>query len=453
MKRRNNFSRALQNSAGSQRPTRVQASSEATTLHLHPRQSDPARDLALALDLDRAGGPVALDPARIILVGSAPSADLRIGDPTVSARHARIGGDGRGMVVEDLGSTNGTYVDGVRVQRAWLAPGVRLGLGGFQATVVAQSAAPRPRLSNPPGMIGSSAVFQDMLARLRKFAGLAQAVLLRGETGTGKELAARALHAEGPRAGGPFVAVNCGAIPEGLFESELFGHVRGAFTGAARAHVGAFARAHRGTLFLDEIAELPLGLQAKLLRVLETRRVVPVGGEQEQAIDVRVVSATHQPMERLVAEGRFRSDLYHRLGVLAVDIPGLSDRPGDIPELVAHFAAELAAEFGRPVRVTEQGLRAAALRRFPGNIRELRNLLLRAAAVHDGPLGPHELFPAGPAAPAAVDALAVPRGTYAAMHRRMLELVVREAGSIRKAAAQLDVPRSTLCAWLKDEAA
>ncbi|MDC0667481.1 sigma 54-interacting transcriptional regulator [Nannocystis radixulma] len=436
----------------------MHASSEAITLHLHPRHPDPARGLALALDLDRASGPVVLDPARLILVGSARSADLRIDDPTVSARHARIGGDGHGIMVEDLGSTNGTYVDGVRIQRAWLTPGVRLGLGGFRATVVARDSPPRPReRPNPPGMIGSSPVFQDMLARLRKFAGLGQAVLLRGETGTGKELAARALHGEGPRAGGPFVAVNCGAIPEGLFESELFGHVRGAFTGAARAHVGAFVRAHRGTLFLDEIAELPFPLQAKLLRVLETRRVVPVGGEQEQAIDVRVVSATHQPIERLVAEGRFRCDLYHRLSVLAVDVPGLGERPDDIPELLAHFAAELAAEFGRPVQLTDEALRAARGRRFPGNIRELRNALLRAAAVHDGPLGPRELFPAGPSAPTSTagpaDALAVPRGTYAAMHRSLLELVVREAGSIRKAAARLDVPRSTLCAWLKPEAA
>jgi transcriptional regulator with PAS, ATPase and Fis domain len=307
-------------------------------------------------------------------------------------------------------------------------------------------------------MIGSSPVFQDMVERLRRFAGLAQSVLLRGETGTGKELAARALHGEGPRAGGPFVAVNCGAIPEGLFESELFGHVRGAFTGAARAHAGAFVRAHRGTLFLDEIAELPLPLQAGLLRVLETRRVVPVGGEQEQPVDVRVVSATHQPIERLVAEGRFRCDLYHRLGVLTVDVPGLAERPGDIPELLAHFAGELAAEFGRPVQLTPAAVAAAQRRRFSGNVRELRNTLLRAAAVHDGPIGPGELFPAdvrppsGPA-PTAGDALAIPRGTYATMHRHLLEQVVREAGSIRKAAAQLDVPRSTLCTWLKHAAA
>jgi transcriptional regulator with PAS, ATPase and Fis domain len=388
-----------------------------------------------------------------LLVGSGAGADLRLGDPTVSARHARIAGDERGLFVEDLGSTNGTFVDGVRVQRAWLAPGVRLGLGGWRATVVAALRPPAPdRPPAPPGMIGRAPVFCDMLRKLARFAALPQAVLLRGETGTGKELAARALHSQGPRAAGPFVAVNCGAIPDGLFESELFGHVRGAFTGAARTHAGAFARAHRGTLFLDEIAELPLPLQAKLLRVLETRRVVPLGGEQEQPVDVRVVSATHQPLDRLVAAGRFRSDLYHRLGVLVVDIPALVDRPDDIPELLVHFAAELVAEFGRPVQLTPAALAAARTRRWPGNVRELRNALMRAAAVHDGPIGPAELLDTdatvGPTVIAA-EVLEIPRGTYDEMHRALLQQVLQEAGSIRRAAAQLAVPRSTLGAWLK----
>ena len=427
----------------------MQASPDSPTLRLHPRR--PAAD-GLALDPGH-GGPIALDPARPLLVGSGASADLRLGDPTVSARHARIAGDERGLFVEDLGSTNGTFVDGVRVQRAWLAPGVRLGLGGWRATVVAARRPPAPdHTPAPPGMIGRAPVFCDMLRKLARFAALPQAVLLRGETGTGKELAARALHSQGPRAAGPFVAVNCGAIPDGLFESELFGHVRGAFTGAARTHAGAFARAHRGTLFLDEIAELPLPLQAKLLRVLETRRVVPLGGEQEQPVDVRVVSATHQPLERLVAAGRFRSDLYHRLGVLVVDIPALADRPDDIPELLVHFAAELVAEFGRPVQLTPAALAAARTRRWPGNVRELRNALMRAAAVHDGPIGPAELLDAD-ATPSptgiAAEVLEIPRGTYDEMHRALLQQVLQEAGSIRRAAAQLAVPRSTLGAWLK----
>jgi DNA-binding NtrC family response regulator len=412
------------------------------------------RSAGTGLALDLAQGPaVPLDPARPLVIGSSPGADLRIADPTVSARHARIAGDGRGLVIEDLGSTNGTYVDGVRVQRAWLAPGLRLGLGGFRTAVVARGEPPAPgAVPRPPGMIGDSPAFKAMLAALARFAALTPAVLLRGETGTGKELAARALHTHGPRAAGPFVAINCGAIPDGLFESELFGHVRGAFTGAARPHAGAFARAHRGTLFLDEIAELPLPLQAKLLRVLETRRVVPLGGEAEQAIDVRVVSATHQPLDRLVAAGRFRCDLYHRLGVLTVDVPALVDRRDDIPGLLAHFAAELAAELGRPVRLTAEAIAAACAHRWPGNVRELRNALTRAAALHDGPLGPAELLPADHPAPAG-DVLAVPRGTYAEMNRSLLQQVVREAGSLRKAAARLAVPRSTLSQWLKPDAA
>ena len=281
---------------------------------------------------------------------------------------------------------------------------------------------------------------------------LPQAVLVRGETGTGKELAARALHSEGPRVTGPFVPLNCGAIPEGLFESELFGHVKGAFTGATRVHTGAFVRAHGGTLFLDEIAELPLPLQAKLLRVLETRRVSPVGGEAEVPIDVRVVAATHQPLEALVAAGRFRGDLYHRLGALEIDLPALRQRRSDIPALLEHFAAELAIDLGRPVVLTPAAVTAATAHDWPGNIRELRNAVLRASANCDGPLTATDLIPPARAGSGRASddppAIAVPRGTWAQMHRALLHQVVDEAGSIRKAAAQLAVPRSTLAHWL-----
>ena len=271
-------------------------------------------------------------------------------------------------------------------------------------------------------------------------------MLVRGETGTGKELAARALHDHSPRAAGPFVALNCGAIPEGLCESELFGHVKGAFTGAVRAHQGAFTRAGGGTLFLDEIAELPLPLQAKLLRVLETRRLVPLGGEAELPAEARIVAATHQPLETLVAAQRFRGDLFHRLGALQVELPPLRERSDDIPALLEHFAAHLTGELGRPVFLTPAAVAAAVGHAWPGNIRELHNNLLRAAAAADGPLTAADLVPAARAA--APPAIAVPRGTYAEMHRALLHRVVDEAGSIRKAALQLAVPRSTLAAWL-----
>ncbi len=418
--------------------------SPATDPTVAPAAAAPPTALALA----HANGLAALAPGRPLLLGTAADADLRLVDPYASARHARIVGDVAGFVVEDLGSTNGTWVDGVRVQRAWLAPGVRLQLGCWRGTVIARGVAPRP-VPGALGMIGGSPAHLALERALLRLAPLPQAVLLRGETGTGKELAARALHTQGPRARGPFVPINCGAIPEGLFESELFGHARGAFTGAHRAHSGAFTRAHGGTLFLDEIAELPLALQAKLLRVLETRRVAPVGGEQDHPVDVRVVAATHQPIEALIAGGRFRGDLYHRLSALLIELPALRERREDIPALLAHFAGELAHELGRPVAVTAAALAAAAAHHWPGNIRELRNALLRAAAAADGPLTATDLVPR-PTRAAAGPAIAVPRGTYAQMHRALLHHVVDEAGSIRKAARELAVPRSTLASWLAD---
>ena len=426
-------------------PTATPLRDREATIHLG------AATLAVRLTLIHDDGSVALDPTRPLLLGTATTADVRLTDRYASARHARIVAEGKRLVIEDLESTNGTWVDGVRVQRAYLAPGVRVQLGSWRATLVACEPRVRP-VPGRLGMIGGSPAFYALERSLLRLAGLPQAVLVRGETGTGKELAARALHTQGPRVTGPFVPLNCGAIPEGLFESELFGHVKGAFTGATRVHTGAFARAHGGTLFLDEIAELPLPLQAKLLRVLETRRVSPVGGEAEVAIDVRVVAATHQPLEALVAAGRFRGDLYHRLGALEIDLPALRQRRADIPPLLEHFAGELAVELGRPVALTAAAVAAATAHDWPGNIRELRNAVLRAAAACDGPLTALDLVPPARAGSGRASddppAIAVPRGTWAQMHRALLHQVVDEAGSIRKAAAQLAIPRSTLAHWL-----
>ena len=413
------------------------------TIHLQ------APDAPAALFLAHAAGVLPIQPMRSLVLGSAAGVDLRLRDPYVSSRHAHLSSDGPRFAVEDLGSTNGTWIDGVRVHRAYLAPGMRLQLGCWRATVMTE--APRARLvedTSPGGMVGHSPAFLEFQRSLQRLASLGQAVLVHGETGTGKELAARALHAQGPRAGGPFVAVNCGAIPDGLAESELFGHVRGAFTGAHRSHSGAFARAHGGTLFLDEIAELPLLLQAKLLRVLEIRRVCPVGGEAELPVDARVVAATHQNLGALASAGKFRSDLYHRLSVLQLEIPPLRQRRDDIPVLLHRFADDLAADLGRPVLLTADALSAAQLHDWPGNIRELRNALLRAAADTDGPITGTDLVPLARRS-ASVGLVAIPRGTYAEMHRALLGEVLREAGSIRRAAQQLAVPRSTLANWLR----
>jgi transcriptional regulator with GAF, ATPase, and Fis domain len=209
-------------------------------------------------------------------------------------------------------------------------------------------------------------------------------VLVRGETGTGKELVARLIHAGGPRADGPFVVVNCTAIPGELLESELFGHERGAFTGAAAARAGRVEQADGGTLLLDEIGDMPTTLQPKLLRFLQDRRVQRVGGSHERAVDVRVIAATHRDLEQAMAAGDFRPDLFHRLDTIPITVPPLRDRPSDLPELCDHLLAKIASRLGRPVpRLDPAGLDALAANPFPGNVRELENLLERSMVLSD----------------------------------------------------------------------
>ncbi len=232
--------------------------------------------------------------------------------------------------------------------------------------------------------VAKSVAMRRVMELVRRVARARTSVLVTGESGTGKEMIARALHEESDRAVGPFIVVNCGALPEALMESELFGHERGAFTGATARSEGLVRAADGGTLFLDEIGELPLELQVKLLRVLQERKVRPVGGSKEVEVDIRVVAATNRDMEHEVAAGRFRQDLFYRLNVIRLHLPPLRERPEDIPLLAAHFVQKHAALAGRRVELSPEALRWLVTQPFPGNVRELENAVERAVTLASG---------------------------------------------------------------------
>jgi hypothetical protein len=321
---------------------------------------------------------VPLAPGDEIVLGTAPETgadSARIDDGAVSARHCRVRHTGDAVIVEDLGSRNGVRVSGARVPRATLEIGGSFEIG---RTVVRIDPADHRAGTERPldGLIGSSSAMRKLAASVRKIAALRLPVLLRGESGTGKDLVARAVHDESPRAGRPFVAINAATISRELAESELFGHQRGAFTGAVRDRRGAFREASGGTLFLDEIASLSLEVQAKLLRVVEEGVVRPLGTEAGVPVDVRLVVATCEPLERMVKERAFRADLYERIAVCVVQVPSLRDRPEDIPALARHLlkTSELGARELSPGALGV--LRAQA---WPGNVRELRNVAVQAA--------------------------------------------------------------------------
>jgi two-component system response regulator GlrR len=239
------------------------------------------------------------------------------------------------------------------------------------------------------GMIYRSSCMADLMNEARMIAVSDASVLIRGESGTGKEVLARAIHLASPRARGPFVAINCGAIPEPLLESELFGHVKGAFTGAASTRDGLFQAANGGTLFLDEIGDMPLALQVKLLRVLQERVVRPVGATQAKPVDVRLLSATHRDLDAAMAEGQFREDLYYRLDVVSLRLPRLDDRREDIPLLAAHFVQLIGAKYGKEISGFAPGaLEALATSAWPGNVRQLYNVVEQSCALTSTPLIP-----------------------------------------------------------------
>jgi DNA-binding NtrC family response regulator len=323
---------------------------------------------------------------RPLVLGSTARADVRISDPTISARHCTIAVHHHGIHVADLGSRNGTWVAGARVREGWAGPGSAVLVGKTAIVCIDPSKEPSATGSSseklgPPlvGVAGGSAVMRRVANVVRRLAAASAPVLITGETGSGKELIARALHLEGPRKANPFVALNVAALPRELVESELFGHERGAFTGATTRRDGAFADAEGGTLFLDEIGELPIDAQPKLLRALdgyEVRRIGAAGSGKRT--DVRVVAATHAPLYDHVKAGHFRRDLFHRLEVFVIELPPLRARVGDIHPISSAILGQLAEQLGEH-DLTPAAIAQLAAHDWPGNVRELRNVLIRAA--------------------------------------------------------------------------
>ena len=330
--------------------------------------------------------------AAIIRIGARRSNDIQLSDAKVSGLHCEIALDPRGYRLRDLDSTNGTYVAGLRINDAYIAPGALISIGDSQIRFEPLDASVEVPLAagNRFGkLVGSSIKMRELFARLERLAKTDATVLISGETGVGKELVAESLHTYSPRCNGPFEVLDCGAIPSNLIESQLFGHEKGAFTGATAAHAGVFERAHKGTVFLDEIGELPLDMQPKLLRVLERREVRRIGGTRTISVDIRVLAATNRDLGVEVNRARFREDLYYRLAVARVHVPPLRERREDIEPLVEHFLANTPG--GEEAAITPDTIRLMMKHDWPGNIRELRNVVERAVFLSEAPVSAESL--------------------------------------------------------------
>jgi DNA-binding NtrC family response regulator len=316
-------------------------------------------------------------------------ADLNLTDGKVSGLHCELKLQPEGYRLRDLGSTNGTYVKGVRIVDAFIAPGSTIQIGKSAITFTPMDDAVAMPLWNEArlhNLIGGSAAMRHLFELINRFAQSDATVLIQGETGAGKELVADAIHQCSPRRNEPFIVLDCSAIPEQLFESQLFGHEVGAFTGAVKSTPGVFEMAHGGTLFLDEIGELPLDVQAKLLRAVETRKVRRLGGTKLFASDVRLVAATNRDLAAEVNRGNFRADLFYRLAVARLAVPPLRERREDLALLVEHFLRQLSVSSGHPDPRLPDDFMARAMRHtWPGNVRELRNSVERAVLLPNHP--------------------------------------------------------------------
>jgi len=416
-----------------------------------------------------AGATCAPDDGSRLAVGTAEDNALVVRDPAVSRYHLELHRTPAGVEVIDLGSRNGTFtsVGNVRITRAVVPAGTQLRLGDTTLTVddagnaVAPPPADVPRTDN---LVGDSEAIREVARLVHRVARVDSSVLIQGETGTGKEVIARAIHETSPRRDRELVIVDCGSMPASLIASILFGHEKGAFTGADQRRTGAFERAEGGTVLLDEIGELPLDVQPALLGVLERRAFTRVGDAQSVAVDVRVLAATHRDLRAEVNAGRFRADLYYRLAVAKIVVPPLRERPEDIEPLVAHFVQRLTgvAELG-PLAPAMEALRAHP---WSGNVRELRNVVEATVAMGRPPaMGTSLTDATAPAAaPAPVSAPALPLATPAALapykdarasvlnafeSTYLTDLLARTDGNVSRAAREAHIDRSHLIELLQ----
>ena len=397
----------------------------------------------------------------VIRIGKAPENDLVLADETVSRVHFEIVRDAKGYLVRDHNSTNGTFLDSAEVKEAYLRAGsvIKAGEVELKFTPFEERIEILPSEKEVLGeMVGKSPAMREIFGLVERIAPTDATVLIEGETGTGKDMIARTLHLLSPRADKPFIVVDCGAVAGTLIESELFGHEKGAFTGAIAARQGAFELASGGTVFLDELGELSLDLQPKLLRVLEQRELRRVGGQKTLKVDLRVIAATRKDLRSEVEKGKFREDLYFRLNVVPITAPPLRERREDIPLLVGYMLQKLDASSGTGGMQLSEATRAALIAHdWPGNVRELRNVIERALALGGDPgllVSPLGGDGAPPKGVALRDALEFEPGVSfrdtkekwnELFERRYLAWLLKRAdGNISKAARDADMDRKYL---------